>query len=621
MLQAVRKLGAELAARLRGLGWRGRAAMVGLCAVAVMGGLWLAAPATPPRPTAPHEGSAGSSRLGPSEPRDRAAAQARPGRTVAGISPPAQPPSDQRPADLFGSLAGQSDIWSTQQQSAMRWQIAKMAALDKLISGFPLVESASVILEPGQPRGLGSPACGPTAAVTVAMVDRAPVPAAMARAIAELVAGSIVGMSIQDVHVIDGTGRTCAVDGPATQAAEALEQQRLDEAFFADKIRQALSHLGPLVVAVSTERQGNQPRCRSAMVLAPRGGLESLWRRQGGSGGADEMGAPFAAAQLEGIRQAAARVAGLDDPRAVWADWYCDAPVQAAAAPPVSNDAPADLARDPAALAVGAGIVLATAIGAGVIVRRRRRRQAMRQLRRRQKRLRMRAGATAPGPSSLAGLLGDVSNASVAALLRDEHPQVAAVAMARLAPDRAAAVLSQMTASRQAEVAGRLASGGQLAPELVAQIEQALVDRLADAQSPGPEQARLHAAQVLSQMDAGPVLGRMGRDWPELAGSVQSAMAPLEQLMDVPLDRLAMGLRGLNERELTLALRLAGEELKSRILACLPATAGRDIRKRLSRLGPVRLGDVEMAQQRLVEAVWRQGLGRYASQSKQELLA
>lgn len=618
MLKAVGKVWADLLARLRGIGRRGRSLVVALCAGAALVGLWLATAQPPPEPPT----GQGRDAARPRADQPHLGHEAPPAHTGPSKSSSEPITTAADPATVFEALAAASDIWSTQQQSALRWQAAKMAALGRLISSFPGVRQASVLFEPALPRGLGTPAAGATAAVTVTMADQMPVPLSMAQAITELVAGSIAGMRPQDVHVIDGAGRSVSLEPRASQAAAALDQRRFDEAFFADKIRSALGHIASLVVGADVERQDDQPRCRSVALLVPRSYLQGLGDyRQGGQDG--EADAAFAAGQLDRIREIVIRVTGLEDAQKVWADWYVDQ----AAGPPVVADTPTAISRlKPwqAALAGATCAAGAVAILGAVLLKRRRRRAMLRQLRQRHKRLRRGLdGRQGPVRPTLAQVLDRLRGARIAAILGQEHPQVAAVALSRLAPQRAAAVLAQFDAARQAEVMARLAAAGRLAPELVAQIEQALVDRLTDTEHPGPEQAELHAAQVIQQMpsEGQAVLAELGRLEPELAESVRARMAPFEQLLEVPPDRLALSLRQLDERELAVALRAAGKELKDRILSCLPAPASRAVRKRLGRLGPVRLGDIELAQQRVVEAVQSLEAGRYVSAARREVLA
>lgn len=611
MLKAARKLGAQAVAKVRSLGRTGRGLLVALCAAAVVVGLLLVTD-QPPVPTgAPtpaariHHGDAGpSANPTPSYSNPSPAGTSSAGTGLDSLDP----------ASMFVSLAGESDIWSTQQQSALRWQAAKMSALGKLISSFPRVRSASVLLEPATARSLGGAGSSATAAVTVAMEDQAPVSGSMAWAIAEMVAGSVAGMEPHDVHVIDGAGRSVPLEQPAVGVVS-LDQRRQDETFFAEKIRAALPHMPDLVVAVDTQRQDDQARCASAAVLAPRSCLVAAWDAAGAGG---DITPEFAAGQLERVRQVAARASGLDDPSKLWADWYEDKPAVMSAHPHTVSlaDWPAWQlgAAGAAALAVGAA-------GMWLLVRRARRRAMVRQLRRRRRRLRREANLHG-APADLGELLDQMSASQVAALVGDEHPQVIAVALSRCASEHAAAVLAQLDVARQAEVAGRMASAGQLAPELVMQIERALVDRLSDREHPGPQQTRLHAARVLGQMPGGSaVLAELGRTSPELAASLRGPVMTFEQLMDVSPQRLAPALHRLDDAELAVALRAADRALVARILSCLEPARAKTVRKHVGRLGPVRLGDIELAQQHVLEALAGLESGQYVSAAKREVLA
>ena len=90
-------------------------------------------------------------------------------------------------------------------------------------------------------------------------------------------------------------------------------------------------------------------------------------------------------------------------------------------------------------------------------------------------------------------------------------------------------------------------------------------------------------------------------------------MFVFEDVSLLPRAVLASALEGLGSDELAIALRTASKEVKEKVLAGLSRQAGAKVRQEMDRIGPVRLSDVEAAQERVVEAVRRLEAGRYVA--------
>ena len=125
-----------------------------------------------------------------------------------------------------------------------------MSALSRLVETFPSVAWATVLYEPGSPRGLGG-GQEPTAAVKVTMRPGATLTHSVARAIADLVAGSIAGMSSRNVRVVDGSGRSYRFDAATASRPTATPERRAMETYYHEKIHTALAYIDKVVIGVS----------------------------------------------------------------------------------------------------------------------------------------------------------------------------------------------------------------------------------------------------------------------------------------------------------------------------------------------------------------------------------
>jgi len=113
------------------------------------------------------------------------------------------------------------------------------------------------------------------------------------------------------------------------------------------------------------------------------------------------------------------------------------------------------------------------------------------------------------------------------------------------------------------------------------------------------------------------VLESLGGEQPALADSIRRHMFAFDDIAVMPSERLKLILARVESEELAVALRTASEKIKKKIFDSLSASAARRLRQQMEMIGPVRLSDVEAAQQRVVEAVRLFQQGVFVSQQTQ----
>jgi hypothetical protein len=261
-----------------------------------------------------------------------------------------------------------------------------------------------------------------------------------------------------------------------------------------------------------------------------------------------------------------------------------------------------------------AGIVMAEiAIVAAIImrrIRRRRRRLAWVRLRalarRRQHRCDIPA-AVVP-PKRHFEVLKQASFDDMATLLADQSAETVALALIHMSPSRAARLLARFGGTRQVQVARCMAVMDRIDPDTLAQAERRLAERLTeDGQGHRRRQGGISAvARVLKHSGhAGRrnVLEALARQDPRLAESISRQLFTFGDIVDLPADRLATTLADASPDDLAIALRTASDDLKERLLAAIEPQVAETVEARMQDIGPVRLGDIEDAQRRIVEAI------------------
>ncbi|HLN60533.1 MAG TPA: flagellar motor switch protein FliG [Symbiobacteriaceae bacterium] len=193
--------------------------------------------------------------------------------------------------------------------------------------------------------------------------------------------------------------------------------------------------------------------------------------------------------------------------------------------------------------------------------------------------------------------------------IQGEHPQTIALIMAYLAPDQASVVLASLPPERQADVARRIAIMDRTSPEVLKEVERVLERKLAslvnqDFTAAGGVES---VVEVLNRVDRGTertIMESLAVQDPALADEIKKRMFLFEDIITLDNRSLQAVLRQVDlQRDLPLALKVASEEVKRKILANISRRAADNLREAMDYLGPVRLRDVEEAQTKIVNII------------------
>ncbi len=205
-------------------------------------------------------------------------------------------------------------------------------------------------------------------------------------------------------------------------------------------------------------------------------------------------------------------------------------------------------------------------------------------------------------------LLGDIETEHVVNILQHEHPQTIALLLAHLDPAKAANILSNLNQDNQVEVTVRLATMGVIAPDVIDQLESVLSDQIRGlAGGAGREVGGVQAvAQIMNTVDMATeknVMGTLEKNNPELATAIKNLMFVFDDITLIDDRGIQRILRDLDTKDLTLALKGSGEEIKEKFLSNMSSRAAEMLGEEMEIMGPVRVKDVEEAQQKIIEVV------------------
>lgn len=194
--------------------------------------------------------------------------------------------------------------------------------------------------------------------------------------------------------------------------------------------------------------------------------------------------------------------------------------------------------------------------------------------------------------------------------IQDEHPQTIALIVCHLPFHKASEIIVGLQPDKQVEVIKRIANMEQTNPEVIREVEKGLESRLANMLSQSTEKTGgIDAvAEILNLADRTTekqIMEGLEAEDPELVEQIRRLMFVFEDIRMVD-DRGIQGvLKEVDNDELALALKTASDELKQKIFNNMSERAAQLIKEDMEYMGPVRISDVESAQQRIVDIVRR----------------
>jgi flagellar motor switch protein FliG len=195
-------------------------------------------------------------------------------------------------------------------------------------------------------------------------------------------------------------------------------------------------------------------------------------------------------------------------------------------------------------------------------------------------------------------------------VIANEHPQTMALIMAYLPSDTTAQVLSTLPAELQSEVAMRIAIMDRTAPEVIREIERVLEKKLSsvlnqDFTAAGGIKALVDVLNHVDRSTERTIFESLDEQNPELADEVRKLMFVFEDVMLLDDRSVQQVLREVDNKELALALKGTSGEVQDKIFKNMSERAAANIKEELEYMGPVRLKQVEEAQQKIVAIIRR----------------
>ena len=192
--------------------------------------------------------------------------------------------------------------------------------------------------------------------------------------------------------------------------------------------------------------------------------------------------------------------------------------------------------------------------------------------------------------------------------IQDEHPQTIAMILSYLSSAQAALILGSLAPEKQADVAKRIAMMDRTSPDVIKEVESVLERKLAslanqDYTIVGGVDAIVNILNTVDRGTEKHIMEALEIEEPELADEIRKKMFVFEDILLLDDRAIQRVLRDVDNNDLEVALKGSNEEVKGVVLKNLSKRLAAMIEEDIEFMGPVRMKDVEEAQQKIVAII------------------
>jgi flagellar motor switch protein FliG len=205
-------------------------------------------------------------------------------------------------------------------------------------------------------------------------------------------------------------------------------------------------------------------------------------------------------------------------------------------------------------------------------------------------------------------VLREIQPRQLANILRREMPQTWALVLSYLEPNKCAEVLTLVQPDLRADIVERIANIEPVTSEIAQQVFTFLRHRAAqrapqDVATSGGTQL---LADILNNLDdalSQQILSALEERNPDLSRSIKKLLFTFDDLAELDKNSISRVLREVDFHLLAVALKTASDKLKQIIFSTLSKRASETIKEEIQYMPPVKLSEVEKAQDSILEVV------------------
>lgn len=192
--------------------------------------------------------------------------------------------------------------------------------------------------------------------------------------------------------------------------------------------------------------------------------------------------------------------------------------------------------------------------------------------------------------------------------IQQEHPQTIALILAYLEPQKASVILGSLPQDIQSDVAKRIATMDRTSPETLREVERVLEKKLASISSEdytvaGGVESIVEILNLVDRSTEKGIIESLEEEDPELAEEIKKRMFVFEDIVMLDDRAIQKVLREVDTAELAKALKSVDTEVQDKIFRNMSKRAAALLKDDMEYMGPIRMKDVEEAQQKIVSII------------------
>ena len=192
--------------------------------------------------------------------------------------------------------------------------------------------------------------------------------------------------------------------------------------------------------------------------------------------------------------------------------------------------------------------------------------------------------------------------------IQQEHPQTIALILAYLEPNKASVILQNLPHEVQSDVARRIATMDRTSPEVLREVERVLEKKLSslsseDYTAAGGVESIVEILNLVDRASEKQIIEALEDEDPELAEEIKKRMFVFEDIVMLDDRSIQKVMREVDSQELAKALKSVDTEVQDKIFRNMSKRAAGMLKEDMEYMGPVRLKDVEEAQQKIVSII------------------
>ena len=192
--------------------------------------------------------------------------------------------------------------------------------------------------------------------------------------------------------------------------------------------------------------------------------------------------------------------------------------------------------------------------------------------------------------------------------IQQEHPQTMSLILAYLEPGKASVIIQNLPTEVQTDVARRIATMDRTSPEVLREVERVLEKKLSslsseDYTAAGGVESIVEILNLVDRTSEKQIIEALEAEDPELAEEIKKRMFVFEDIVMLDDRSIQKVLREVDSAELAKALKSVDEEVQDKVFRNMSKRAAGMLKEDMEFMGPIRVKDVEEAQQKIVAII------------------